>query len=475
MRFLVRATTGCAILALSIGFLALGFQPYWGCLPGLQGAAGLACAFDRPERRAPAASAERSFVVRAEILRPETLEPELMAFGEIRAGRRLELRAPLEGRLVEIAPVFRDGARVRAGDILFRIDRADAASARDDAVAAQLEADAELAEARQALALAEAETAAAIGQRALRQAALERLQGLSTRGFSTDADVEAAELALAEAERAVLTRAQAEATAARRVAQGEQQVTRAALSVADAERALADATLVAPFDGVLDGVDAALGRRVAVNEALGALIDPTDLEAAFRISNREFARLLDAEGALAPALVTVSLDLGDRTVTTSGRLDRIGAQVAMTEGGRRIFARLDRPAGDAARRTLLRPGDFVEIRIAEPPLTDVAIVPAAALDTEGRLLIIGEEDRLEAVPVRIVRRLGDQAAVDGAPFGARFVTAPGPQLGPGVKVRIENDARQDATDATDATGALDSGEDAATGPRAAAPAPTRAR
>lgn len=73
--------------------------------------------------------------------------------------------------------------------------------------------------------------------------------------------------------------------------------------------------------------------------------------------------------------------------------------------------------------------------IPEPPLTDVASVPAAAVDPNGRILLLDGENRLEAAHVAILRRIGDEVVIADAPFGRTYVTVRLPQLGPGVRVR----------------------------------------
>ena len=65
-----------------------------------------------------------------------------------------------------------------------------------------------------------------------------------------------------------------------------------------------------------------LGRLVTQSEVLGRLIDPTALEVSFRVSGAQYARLLDARGALRPAEVTVTLDLDGSKVAARGRLAR---------------------------------------------------------------------------------------------------------------------------------------------------------
>ena len=433
MRFLSRATGGFAILTLCLTLLTLGGARYLGCVSALSGVPGFSCALDQGDGR-DRARRERVFAVATDRISIGAAAPEIRAFGEIRSGRSLELRAATAGRLVAISERFRDGEIVAEGEQLFLIDPADAADREADAAAALVEAEAELEEARIAADLAAQEHKAAIEQRRLRAQALERRRGLEERGFSTAEELETAELALADAERAVITRDQARAAAVRRAAQAEQQLTRARIALEDATRDMADTEFTAPFAGILQDVEATLGRLVAVNESLGALIDPTALEAAFRVTDAEFARLLDEEGRLLRLEAEVVLDLGPRAIRAPATLVRISATAQAEEGGRRIFARLRQGA-----ETTFRPGDFVSLRIAEPALDGVAEAPAAALDAEDRILILTQEGRLREQPVEVVRRQGETVLLRGAPEGAVFVKKRRPGLGEGVKARSSSD------------------------------------
>lgn len=434
MRFLARAATGFAIFALAIAALAIGLRPYWGCAPGLAAVAPAACPFAEAESAPPSERVERTYIVRVETLRAETVAPTTAAFGEIAAGRRLELRAAAAGRVVETGPSFRDGGRVAANELLFRLDARDLLSARDSATAARAEAAVDRTDALEAVAVAEAEHRSAIETLRLRRRAFMRQNSLLERGLTAATDVDAAEIAVADADRSVIAQDGARRAAAQRLLQAEQALARADLTLADAERALENVEVRAPFAGVLADVDATEGRLVADNEALGSLFDPRTLEVAFRLPNRRFAALLDLDGRLLSAPVVATLDLGARALTTAGRLDRVAGAVDMASGGRLLYAVLD-----AAAETALRPGDFVSVEIREPDIADVAIVPAAALGLSESLLVLGDDGRLRAAPVSVVRREGAEVYVRDAPIGARYVVAPTPELGPGVKARAEGD------------------------------------
>lgn len=377
-----------------------------------------------------AAGVERVFAVDIGTIRNETAHPRIEAFGEIRSWRSLELRATGGGYIVELSEKFRDGEAVEEGDVLFALDSKDAEAIVGDAEAALEETVADLAEARQSVAVAEQELRAAETQRDLRDSALDRRQGLKSRGVATAAEVEEAEMASAAADQTVASRAQMLLAAQLKIERAVLAVRRAEIAVANARRDVADTVQRAPFDGLLSDVTAVLGGLATSNERLGVLIDPTSLEAVFRVTNAQFARLIDENGVLRRSKVLVTLDLDDVPMTTAGEIDRSGAVIGSGETGRLVYARIDL---DEA--SIFRPGDFVTVAIDEPPLENVAEIPAAAVTEAGEMLVVGPDERLRALQVRILRRQGDAALVAGAPDGARYVRERAPQLGAGIKVR----------------------------------------
>ena len=419
MRFAMRSLAGLILGLATIALLGL-------AAASVQRAIGERAAGVRP---APPAQ-ERVYSVNVARLEPGTVAPVVTAYGEVASARTLELRPGVGGTLVELAADFREGGTVAAGEALYAVDPADAEAALATAEVDVEEARAEVAEAEAAIALARADREAAERQRDLRAAALERQRSLGGRGVGTATELEAAEIALAQAEQAVVGRAQAEAQAVARIDRARIALRRAEIAAAEAARRLAATRGTAAFDGVLAGVAARPGALVAANELLGILVDPRALEVAFRVTSDELARLHGPDGALMPLPVTAHLSVEGRAVAASGRLERAGVALAAGEAGRMLYASL---APDAA--GLLRPGDFVRVEVAEPALEGVALIPAAALGPEGRILVLGDGDRLQEATVRPIRRQGDRVIVADAPWGADYVTARAGPLGPGVRVR----------------------------------------
>ena len=144
------------------------------------------------EPRVPQAR-ERVFAVNVVPVVFGTETPILTAFGEVQSRRTLELRTAVGGALMDLAPEFVEGGRVEAGQVLARIDPAEAQAALDRAD--------------------------------LRDRAFQRQKDLADRGVGTAAAVETAELAASAARAQVLTRRQA-------LAQAEARIDQAATSLA---------------------------------------------------------------------------------------------------------------------------------------------------------------------------------------------------------------------------------------------------
>ena len=233
----------------------------------------------------------------------------------------------------------------------------------------------------------------------------------------------------------MLSRRQAVAQAEARINQSTTRLSRSLIDEAEARRRLEDTQITADFTGTLSDVSVVQGRLVSSNEQLASLIDADALEVAFRVSTQQFARLLDDDGRLQNADVSVVLDVFGTNLTAHGRLSRAGAAVGDGQTGRLLFATLGTAPG-------FRPGDFVTVKIAEPPLERVLRLPASALNAANEVLVLAEDERLEVIQVNLVRRQGDDVLVRSRDLEGREVVAERtPLLGAGIKVRpLRDDA-----------------------------------
>jgi membrane fusion protein, multidrug efflux system len=354
--------------------------------------------------------------------------PELSVFGEVLAARALSLRAATGGRVVEVADAFVDGGRVAAGDVLFRIDPAEAEAALARAMADLSVAEAELGDAEAALLLERDELAAAERQRGFREQALARQRDLAAQGLGTTPDLEAAELAAGQAEQAVLSARASLAGAEARIASAEAGIARRQIDLAEAERTLADTVLRAAFDGALAGCR--WRRGCGCRGRGGGRVDrPRRAGGGVPAVDGAACGPLSGSGTLVGLPLRATLDVAGLSIEVAGTITREAARIEAGQTGRLVFAALEPDLS-------LRPGDFVTVTIEEPPLPGVARLPATALGGDGRVLVVGEEERLVAVPVELVRRQGNDVLLRGEGLdGALVVAARSPLLGAGIRVR----------------------------------------
>ena len=418
MRFLRQSLMGLFLLAVTAGLLVYAGNMMFDSIS------------ERLSRE-PRSPQNRERVFTVNVLRAEfqTVTPVLTAFGEMQSRRSLDVRASAAGTITSLADSFVEGGQVNAGDLLVQIDTAKAQLALDRVKADRLDAEAESRDAARALELAKDELAAAREQADLRMRAFKRQNDLAQRGVGTAAQVETAELAASSARQAVLSRRQSLAIAEARVDQAATRLERARIAAKEAESNLSDTTILAEFSGTLSDVSVVEGGLVSANERLARLIDPQALEVAVRVSTPQYARLLDEDGALMQAPTTVTLEVFGVDLTSRGVISRDSAAVGDGQTGRLIFARLEQSRG-------LKPGDFVTVRVDEPPLERVVILPSSAMDGSGEVLVLGEDDRLEALPVTLLRRQGDNILVRGKGLSGReVVTQRTPLLGAGIRVK----------------------------------------
>ncbi|MCF6233173.1 MAG: HlyD family efflux transporter periplasmic adaptor subunit [Rhodobacteraceae bacterium] len=435
MRFLRHSLIGLLLASLTLALLVYAGQI-------IRGAVQVRMNNERP---APVAR-ERVFAVNAITAKMQTTTPVLQAFGQIQSRRTLEIRAPAGGRIVTLARSFEEGGVVRAGEVLVQIDPADAKAALARAESDVLDARAEARDGARGLVLAGDELEAARDQADLRGRAHQRQLDLRERGVGTAATVETAELAAAGARAAVLARRQAMASAEGRVDLAATRLARAEIALEAARRDLDELTVRAGFGGVLSEVSLVEGRLVSPNEKLANLIDPTALEVSFRVSTAQYARLLGESGSLVQAPITAILSVTGADLTASGSISRDSAATGAGQSGRVIFARLEGVRG-------FKPGDFVTVTVEEPEVTGVARLPASALDAASTVLVLDDENRLEALKVELVRRQGDDVLVRGAGLeGRRVVGGRTPLLGVGIRVRPlgEVDEASELLELTDA-------------------------
>lgn len=357
--------------------------------------------------------------------------------GQTEAVKTVEVRARVEGFLERQAVA--DGATVEAGDLLFVIDAGPFEAALRQAQANVGRSTAQLHQAEAALVQrgADVREAEANLERDLAQVDNARTQEARYRTL-LQKDLIAREQydqmrtnlaaleATVQADRAAIENVRAALAAARATVENARAAIRADEAAVDSARLQLGYTAIrSPLDGRMGRAAVRVGSLVGKGEAtLLATVSTVDpMHVSFSVSEREALsvwRRRQAGGGPAAADIAATLP-DDSPYAHRGRLDFVDRAVDPRTGTlalRAIFPNPDR---------VLRPGQYMRLRIPLEERPDAVVVPqAAVLESQGStsLLVVGPDRTVQARNVRM-----------GPRFGALWVVDEGVQPGERVVVR----------------------------------------
>ncbi len=356
----------------------------------LLGAAFLALVGCRQESAPPAPGPLPVAVI---TVAPADLAQQAVAPAQVEGVREVEVRARVTGILQTVD--YAEGAKVKAGDLLFRIDPAPYAAAHA------------LARAQLAQETARAEQATA---EAARQAALFK-QKAASRKDADDAQAQAA----------------------------------AAVGARDAAAARAElAKLDLDYCEVRSPIAGVAGRRLRTE---GTLVNPVgpdgllttvvrsdEVWARFGLAEADFHRLFPSGAAGAQGADVALLRPDGSTHPARGKIDFAATQVDTRLGTVQLRARFANP-DDA-----LLAGQFVRVRVTGGKAKDAYLVPQQALvqAPSGRsVFVVGAGDRAEARTVTLGETQGaDIVILAGLRSGDRVILNQLHKLRPGAPVVV---------------------------------------
>jgi RND family efflux transporter MFP subunit len=345
----------------------------------------------------------RSYVPLVEVLPliPETVRLQVEANGVVEAEDPLPLAPEVGGRVVGIAEDLVEGGRVAAGEVLFRIDPADAGTSLAAAEAA-------LQGARAALELEEAAAAAAVAD------------------WNELGDGEPGALVRREPQ---LAAARAE-LAAREAARDR------------AARDLARCAVRAPFDARVQAVDLALGQILAPGVPVARLLPADTAWLRLPLPLHELGHLGIQPGATGlGAPVQVSAEMGGGTVRREGRLERLRPDLDPASRMLHGLVRIEQPFGTDG-LPALPPGVFARAVLAGRSVDGLFRVPRLAMREGDVVHLADDEDRLVIRPVRVLQWTADAALVEeGLAAGERLVLTALPVAAAGMQLEVREDGR----------------------------------
>ena len=271
------------------------------------------------------------------------VQPTLSLFGEVITSRRSELRSLVGGQVVQVGENFKEGAVVEKGELLLRIDDFEYRNAVIEE-SAKLE----------------------VMNRDFDRADELYQQGNISEQFRDNALLEK---------------------------------TKQELVLSEVEKDLRDTELFAPFDGVINDVQATLGKQVStLNDKIGEIIDIKNMEVRFSLSKAQYGRLLEDTDKILGREIKMSWTVGQRDLLFNASVSRVGAEIKSNTGGVNIFANI---LIDDIKESPLRPGAFVRLKMPDKTYDSVISIPETAV-YEDKYIFIVNNQRLKKINIQIL-------------------------------------------------------------------------
>ncbi len=397
----------------------------------------------RQQARASATTAE-AIPVRLAPLQTQPYALKERLYGIIEARAAVDMSFIIAGRISLLGPnatsenpkTIDEGVRVNRGDALAVID-----PDRYDAAVKSAFAELSRAEATLARTNSQIDEARVLENDLLTE--LERTRTALSRGAGTERDVDRAQR---NAEAATARRTSVEAQRSADVAQ----IRAAEAMVATAEAQREDATLRAPFDGVIAELNVEPGETVSPGAIVLSIIDDRSVRLRAGIVERKAPLIKEGQRAS----IEVRALEGQASLVSSGIPESIDGEVTL------VAPSADRTTGlfdleitinnnadaDAGGRGWLRPGMIgrASIELARRPL--MLVPEECALDLDGQLYVFLAQENAggdlvaDLTPINPIASDDQYYLLDTAPTGVGLVIEGQTMLADGAAIRIADDS-----------------------------------
>ncbi|HEY0080042.1 MAG TPA: efflux RND transporter periplasmic adaptor subunit [Pyrinomonadaceae bacterium] len=415
-KIFIDAVAACALVALSLSSSA--------------------CGGSKAQANKQGAAAAETPVVVVEVATVPAIQREMPRFieatGSLAADEQTDVAPQVAGRVVAVGVDL--GSYVQRGQLLVRLDDADARLRLQQAEAQYAQAQSAIRQAEERIGLRSgqrfdptrvAEVGAARTALELAEKQLRRFEKLIETGDvsrSTYDQQRAQRDQLRQQYEAALAQAQqsyAGVQTARAAAQS------AAVQVEQARKAVSDVAVVAPISGFVADRPADLGEYVSTSSKVATIVRTNPLRVRIDIPEQSVSTIAPGQG------VSVSVSsYPDRAF--SGRVARISPNVTATSRTLTVEAEVENSSG------LLKPGQFATIRVQQTASQPAVLVPIRAVRTENntsRLFVI-KDGRAQERLVQLGQTEGDLVEVRSGVAADELVAASNvEQLSDGVAVR----------------------------------------
>jgi len=316
-----------------------------------------------------------------------------------------QISARVSGYLV--SQTYKEGTRVKVGDLLFEIDPRPYQIAAEQARAQLLQTESQLEQAKAQVAQAEADVAKAEANQKKTELDVGRYTPLADRGSISQQELDnavqanLANLASLKAARASLANAQAG------VAKSRADIAQARAVLDNAQLNHSWAKVFSPITGIAGIKNANIGDQISTSTVLTtvSLVDPIYVQ--FPVSEQEYLRLRQrglVGGGDRERQYDLEITLADGAIYPHrGMVAILDRAVGATTGTISIRGVFPNP-GD-----LLRPGQYAKVRAVIGMKKGALLIPQrAVLDQQGvhQVAVVGSDETVDLRTVQVGERVG---------------------------------------------------------------------
>lgn len=217
------------------------------------------------------------------------------------------------------------------------------------------------------------------------------------------------------------------------------QVLAAQANLAQAALNLSYCTIVSPIDGRIGAVSLTKGNLVTPSTPALATVNQLDpIRVVFSVSDNVLVSVQQQTGASQDQIasqVVVNLKLPNgKEYNQTGKVSFLSNQVDPQTGTVSVYADFANP------RRLLLPGAFVNVSVRRATPRERPVVPVAAVQTEQKgsyVLVVGPDNKVKQQPVTLGRQIAQDYIVEKGLTGGENVIVEGVQkVRPGETVKV---------------------------------------
>lgn len=339
------------------------------------------------------AAVQTGLPVRTIVATPVEVPRLWQGYGTARSMNTATISSEIRARVTHRPETIEAGVRVAEGDLIVRLDTADAISRVQSAESsiASFEAQIENIDAQEERLSEQVEFAQE--EREINARNLERVRSAYESGAGTESDIDAAVARLRQSDRALAAlQQQLEVLPARRSEIRALQ-SRARADLALAQEDVERATIVAPMAGTLQDVMVEEGELLSVGQEVARIVSLTRLEVPLRMPISAAATVRVGDQA------ELSSD-GPVSMSWAGTVSRIAPEADASSRTMTVFVEVEQnPDAIGLGQSVLLPGQFVVGRIETSERSEKIVVPRRAISGDRVMMVTpGEEGTSLAAP-----------------------------------------------------------------------------